>query len=122
MNEMFFDLSILLPNLEMKKTKVNLSDFLDIDKINASYLNSITKFSYHLNHAELIIEKILIKGKIRYNLDVEGFIHSLLKFEKKLNNDLKFKQGEWNGEFYLFLKNHKYIYRAPCFKQETTKI
>ena len=122
MNEMFFDLSILLPNLEMKKTKVDLSDFLDIDKINASYLNSITKFSYHLNHAELIIEKILIKGKIRYNLDVEGFIHSLLKFEKKLNNDLKFKQGEWIGEFYLFSQDHKYIYRAPCFKQETTKI
>ena len=122
MNEMFFDLSILLPNLEMKKTKVDLSDFLDIDKINASYLNSITKFSYHLNHAELIIEKILIKGKIRYNLDVEGFIHSLLKFEKKLNNDLKFMQGEWMGEFYLFLDDHKHVYRAPCFKQEIEEI
>ena len=122
MKRMLFDLSILLPNLEMKKTNIHLSDFLDIDKKNASYLNSITKFSYHLNHAELIIEKILIQGETKKKLDVEAFIHSLLKFEKKLNNDLKFKQGEWIGEFYLFLKNHKYIYRAPCFKQETTKI
>ncbi len=118
MNRMFFDLGILLPSLEMKKTNIHLSDFLDIDIKNASYLNSITKFSYHLNHAELIIEKILIQGEIKKKLDVEAFIHSLLKFEKKLNNDLKFKQGEWMGEFYLFSHDHKHVYKAPCFKQE----
>ena len=74
MNRMFFDLGILLPSLEMKKTNIHLSDFLDIDIKNASYLNSITKFSYHLNHAELIIEKILIQEKLKSLMLKHSFI------------------------------------------------
>ena len=52
MNVMSFDLAILLPNIEIKKTKIYLSDFLSIDSKMNSLLQPITSFNHHLNHAE----------------------------------------------------------------------
>ena len=121
MNVMSFDLAILLPNIEIKKTKIYLSDFLSIDSKMNSLLQPITSFNHHLNHAELIIDKITIKGKIFSEIDIEEFILSLLKFEKKLNKEYNFKSAEWSGQF-LFDDHHdSFIYKAPCFKQEKNK-
>lgn len=116
--KMSFDLSIVLPNFEIKKTKIYLSDFLEISEELNAYISPIVEFKHHLNHAELIIDKISIKGKISDKIDIQEFILALLKFEKKLNKELNFKDGEWIGEFQLFEKGLKYKYRSPCFKQE----
>lgn len=118
---MSFDLTILLPNIEIKKTKISLSDFLIIDSKMNSILQSITSFNYHLNHAELIIDKITIKGNIFSKIDIEEFILSLLMFEKKLNKEHNFKSAEWIGQFRLNDNNDSFIYKAPCFKQENNK-
>ena len=79
MNVMSFDLAIFLPNIEIKKTKIYLSDFLSIDSKMNSLLQPITSFNHHLNHAELIIDKITIKGN---EIDIEEFI--LSKVRKKI--------------------------------------
>lgn len=121
MNVMSFDLAILLPNIEIKKTKIYLSDFLSIDSKMNSLLQPITSFNHHLNHAELIIDKLTIKGNIFSEIDIEEFILSLLKFEKKLNNEHNFKSAEWDGLFQFDDHHDSFIYRAPCFKQEKNK-
>ena len=118
---MSFDLTILLPNIEIKKTKISLSDFLVINTKMNSILQPITSFNYHLNHAELIIDKITIKGNIFSKIDIEEFILSLLMFEKKLNKEHNFKSAEWVGQFRLNDNNDSFIYKAPCFKQENNK-
>ena len=118
MNQMSFDLNILLPNIEIKKTKISLSDFLAIGTKMNSLLQPITSFNHHLNHAELIIDKITIKGNIFSNIDIEEFILSLLMFEKKLNKEHNFKSAEWYGQFRFDDNNDSFIYKAPCFKQE----
>ena len=121
MNVMSFDLAILLPNIEIKKTKIYLSDFLSIDSKMNSLLQPITSFNHHLNHAELIIDKLTIKGNIFSEIDIEEFILSLLKFEKKLNKEHNFKSAEWDGLFRFDDNNDSFIYKAPCFKQENNK-
>ena len=118
---MSFDLAILLPNIEIKKTKIYLSDFLSIDSKMNSLLHPITSFNHHLNHAELIIDKLTIKGNIFSKIDIEEFILSLLKFEKKLNKEHNFKSAEWDGLFRFDDHHDSFIYRAPCFKQEKNK-
>ena len=121
MNVMLFDLAIFLPNIEIKKTKIYLSDFLSIDSKMNSLLHPITSFNHHLNHAELIIDKLTIKGNIFSEIDIEEFILSLLKFEKKLNKEHNFKSAEWDGLFRFDDHHDSFIYRAPCFKQEKNK-
>ena len=121
MNVMSFDLAIWLPNIEIKNTKIYLSDFLSIDSKMNSLLNPITSFNYHLNHSELIIYKLTIKGNIFSKIDIEEFILSLLKFEKKLNKEHNFKSAEWDGLFRFDDHHDSFIYRAPCFKQEKNK-
>ena len=121
MNVMLFDLAIFLPNIEIKKTKIYLSDFLSIDSKMNSLLHPITSFNHHLNHAELIIDKLTIKGNIFSKIDIEEFILSLLKFEKKLNKEHNFKSAEWDGLFRFDDHHDSFIYRAPCFKQEKNK-
>tara|TARA_B100001027_G_scaffold200940_1_gene160641 strand:+ start:154 stop:528 length:375 start_codon:yes stop_codon:yes gene_type:complete len=118
---MSFDLAILLPNIEIKKTKIYLLDFLSIDSKTNSLLHPITSFNHHLNHAELIIDKLTIKGNISSKIDIEEFILSLLKFEKKLNKEHNFKSAEWSGLFRFDGNHDGFVYRAPCFKQEETK-
>ena len=118
---MSFDLNILLPNIEIKKTKISLSDFLAIGTKTNSLLQPITSFNHHLNHAELIIDKLTIKGNISSKIDIEEFILSLLKFEKKLNKEHNFKSAEWYGQFRFDDNSDSFIYKAPCFKQENNK-
>ena len=123
-----FDLSIKLPNIELKNPNITIQDFLDIDNKMAESLKHRFKASHRSNLFELII-----KGEINEMIDatkfyneadpkklnewfnVKVFIESLKKLQ--INHDI-----EWNGFIETIEPqtgiDREYVYSAPEFESE----
>jgi len=125
-----FDLSIKLPNIELKNPNVTIQDFLDIDDKMAESLKDVFNTNHHLNLAELIVEELIIKGEINsmfnaeelevaHNNEVDQWfnIRSFTKSLKKLQNKYDI---EWDGYFELIEPQYgidnEYIFRTPKFE------
>jgi len=127
LKRIIFDLSIKLPNLEIKEPNVNIQDFLDIDDKMAESLKDVFKVSEHLNLFEKFVDELIIKGEINGMVDtfnfredaewfnVEVFTESLKKVPKVFNCET-----EWNGYIEIITPSYENVYRSPEFIFKST--
>jgi hypothetical protein len=119
-----FDLSIKLPNLEIKEPIVKIQDFLDINDKMAESLKGLFKISEHLNLFEKFADELIIKGEINGMMDddifhpgvdpdwfnIEAFVISLNNLPRIFNC-----KADWKGFFEEISPHAEYVYRSPEF-------
>ena len=105
---MLFNLSIDMPNIEIKKPNVRILDFLDINEKSAQLLNKVFKCQAHVNFAETLVNKLTLKGKVDYVISHKRLIKSLLNFQDK-------HETIWQGEFSYQDSRNYFLFKAPTF-------
>ncbi len=108
-NNMSFDLTLDLPNIEIKRLKITILDFIDLNKKMGAILNEVFTFKAHVNFAETILDQLIIKGRVDTVINHKRLIEALIKVGEHY-------RSQWVGQFSYQDRRDRLIFFAPDFQ------